>query len=143
MAQTITAPLYGHFIHGPGMVITLADQTATTASQQFVGTGGRLIGATWLSVIVVLKTFVVGTGTVYPIFTLEVADNTGFTTNRRRIAQVQPSLSEAIAAIPGAVPIWSAVMTGPCPDGSKNFTRIFVTTNGTSTCVYDAVIAGA
>jgi hypothetical protein len=143
MAQAITVPLYGHFIHGPGMVIALADQTTTTASQQFVGSGGKLISANWLEVMIYMKTFVVGTGTVYPMFTLEVADNTGFTTNRRRIAQVQPVLAEAIAAIPGSLPPMSLSMRGGCPDGAKNFVRLFCTTNGTSSMTYDVVFAGA
>jgi hypothetical protein len=143
MAQTITAPLYGHFISGPGMVIPLADQTTTTAAQQFVGTGGRLIAASYVQAMISLKTFVVGTGTAYPLFTLEVADNSAFNTGRRRIAQFQPGLSEAIAAIPGAVPIFSILLEGFCPDGNKNFVRVFVTLGGTSTCVYDVIIVGA
>jgi hypothetical protein len=143
MAQAITVPLYGHFIHGPGMVMALADQTTTTASQQFVGSGGKLIAANWLDLIVYLKTFVVGTGTVYPIFTLEVADNTAFTTNRRRIAQYQPGLSEAIAAIPGTLPPLSFTVRGACPDGAKNFWRLFCTLSGTSSMTYDVIAAGA
>src|SRR6516225_2208754 len=129
MAMQLTAPLHGDFISGPGMVIPLADQTATTASQQFVGTGGRNVAAQWISAIVMLKSFTVGTGTVYPMFALEAADNTGFTTNRRRIAQTQPLLLEAIAAIPGTNPITTFFLEGVCPDGGKNWVRIVVLFN--------------
>ncbi len=143
MAQTITAPLHGDFISGPGIVIPLADQTATTASQQFVGTGGRNVSALWVSCMISLKSFTVGTGTVYPIFALETADNTGFTTNRRRIAQAQPGLSEAIGAIPGTNPIVSFFMEGMNPDGGRNWVRVFVTFSGTSSGTFDLIIAGA
>jgi hypothetical protein len=143
MAMQLTAPLHGDFISGPGMVIPLADQTATTASQQFVGSGGRLILAKWVSAIVMLKTFVVGTGTVYPIFALETADDTGFATNKRRVAGWQPLLQEAVAAIPGTNPIMSFFMEGPNPDGGKNWIRIAVTFNGTSSGTFDTIITGA
>jgi hypothetical protein len=144
MAQEITAPLHGDFISGPGMVLPLADQTGTTASQQFIGTGGRVIAAKWVSAMVFFKTFVVGTGTVYPIFALEAGDDTGFTlATTRRIAQFQPSLVEAIGAIPAANPRVAFFLEGFCPDAGKSWVRVKTLASGTSTFIYDIIFAGA
>ena len=146
MAYAITAPLHGDFIIGPGnMYYTLADQTATTTAQQFTTWGGRARAANWIGAMLYLKTFVVGSGTVYPIFTLEAADNLAMTTNPRVLAVFQPFLGgllAPIAAIPGTNPPVSTFLEGFCADAAKQYTRIAVTFNGTSSGTFDVAIFG-
>jgi len=146
MAQAITAPLIGDFMSGPGCVIPLADQTGTTVGQQIIGTGGRNILAIRVQAQVFFKTFVVGTATVYPIFSLELASNVGFTTPApagRRVDSFQPLLTEAIAAIPGTNAPHSFLLNGFVPDTALNFVRVKVLAAGTSTLVYDVIFAVA
>src|SRR5215510_13515104 len=137
MAQSITAPLHGDFIIGPGCLIALADQTATTAVQNFTTWGGVSKACNWITAQINFKSFTVGTGTVYPIFALDVADNSALTTNKRRLGAFQPALVEAIGAIPGTNPIHSFVIEGFAPDGGKAFARITVLFNGTSSGTFD------
>lgn len=145
MAQEITCPLIGDFISGPGCVIPLADQTGTTTGAQFVGLGGRNIMVQRLQAQIFFKTFVVGNGTAYPMFALEVSSDSGFGTvgNIRRIAQFQPPLVEAIGAIPATNPRMSFLLNGFVPDGGKNYARIKTLASGTSTFVFDVIFAGA
>lgn len=137
MAQTIVCPLFGHFLSRAGNVMALADQVGTSAAQQLVN------GCRWFLTMISLKTFVVGTGTSYPVFAIEVADDANFTVNVRRLDDWQLRLVEGIGAIPAAVPISTQFIAGFSPDNAKLFWRVKVLFSGTSTCVYDIIMAAA
>lgn len=127
MAQTITAPIRGGSVIPPGNITTFADQTATTAAWQ------PTFPCKWVFALVSLKAFTAGTGTVAPIFIIEGADDSGFTTNVRRVAEIGLTVREAAHSI---------FFEGPSPDGAKAYFRVRVIFNGTDTGTFDAQLYG-
>lgn len=127
MALTLTAPIRGGSVIPPGNITTLADQTATSAAWQ------PTYQCKWMYALISLKAFTAGTGTVPPIFIIEAADDSGFTTNVRRIAEIGLTVREIAHSV---------FLEGPCPDGAKAFFRVRVIFNGTDSGTYDAQLYG-
>lgn len=107
---------------------SLADQTATTSTITFIAPVMAVRGLIWM------KSFTGGTGTVGPIWEIQVADNPGFSTNVRTIAVAQgPRAVHAINDLAGVVP----------DNRLAQWCKIKVTFSGTDTGTFDAVIDAA
>jgi hypothetical protein len=77
------------------------------------------------------KTFTRGTGTIGPLFEIQVADNSGFTTNVRTIASAYSS-----QAATGA--LWASYINGVVPDNLlAQWCKIKVTYSGSDTGTFD------
>lgn len=137
MAQTILAAALGASLAGdtwdglPGNRTSLPDQTATTAVQAFVAPV-RVVRA-----VIALKTFTRGTGTVGPIFEIQMADNAGFTTNVRSIATANTNASATGAII-------HFYMNGVVLDNLlAQWCKIKVTFSGTDSGTFDCYLDAA
>ena len=121
----------GEFYH-PSNHFDLADQTATTAAQTLGAAAKSFSWRIWL------KAFTKGTGTVAPTFTLEVADNSAFSTNVREIDRIAMPGNYASNAL--ATYFNPDVKT---PDGQKAFVRVRVIFSGTDSGTFDVMIDAA
>jgi hypothetical protein len=105
----------------------LADQTVTTPIP-----GQCPTGISWGRAVICQKTFTAGTGTVPPVYELQVAADAAFTTSVRSIgfkAGLRTTDNQTL------------ILEGPVPDVQTNpYVRVKVTPNGTDTVVYDALI---
>lgn len=105
----------------------VADQTVTMATP-----GQCPTGISYGRAVVCQKTFTSGTGTVPPVYELQVAADAAFTTSLRTIAS-----KAAIRSTDNQ----TLILEGPVPDLQTNaYVRIKVTPNGTDTVAYDAVL---
>lgn len=131
MAQAILQAAIGAAMAGikwiglNGNRTMLADQTATSSTITFIAPVRAVRGMVWC------KSFTAGSGTVGPIWEIQVADNSGFSTNVRTIAIAQgPRAVHALRDLSGVV-----------PDNSlAQWCKIKVTFSGTDTATFDAVI---
>ncbi len=111
----------------PAARFQLADQTATSGAQA-APTPLRV----WRAIIY-QKAFTAGTGTVGPIYAIEVADDSAFTSNVRRIAHVQVNRADE----------QTALLIGMTPFAAgQQYARIVLTLNGTDAATYDALLEG-
>lgn len=109
----------------PANRILLADQTVTTATQNFATVVRAVRAFIWL------KAFTRGTGTVGPVFEIQVADNAGFTVNVRTIAaSTFPNAATAS--------LCAEYINGVVPDNLlAAWCRIKVTFSGTDSGTFD------
>lgn len=106
----------------------LADQTADSAAQD------ALVACRHWRAVIYQKAFTAGTGTRFVQYTLEVADNTGFTTAVRGIATGMVLRADE----------QTLVLLGQTPFvAGQQFARINVTLDGTDAATYDAYIDAA
>jgi hypothetical protein len=106
---------------------SVPDQTATTAGQD-AGSPMRKWRAS-----IYQKAFAAGTGTVGPIYALEVADNSAMSTNLRTVDVGQPQrLNEQ-----------QIVLEGTCLVAPQQFGRVKLTLSGTDTATFDCFIQAA
>lgn len=124
MAQAITAPMRGAFVAPPGNNNNLADQTGTTAN--FAPTNAF----TYVCAQIALKTFTAGTGTARPIFEIQAADDSAYTSNVRKIALAQCARTSNT----------HLYLEGMCLDGSKANVRVVPTLDGTDSITYDVKV---
>ncbi len=105
----------------------LADQSVTTSP-----VGQAPTGISWARAIINQKGWGSGTGTVGPIYELQVAYDSGFTSQLR-------DLDHRTALRNGTNQTLS--LTGPVPDAqSYTFVRVAVTLSGTDVVTYDAIL---
>lgn len=125
MAQAINSPLYGHFITPPGNHFSVPDQTATSGAQELA------YKARWFAAMIYQKAFTPGTGTARVLYRIEVADDSGFTSNVRTIANgtLARAAQEAL------------FLVGFSPDNPKKYVRVGITEDGTDAATYDAIIS--
>ena len=116
----------------PGNRVQLADQTTTTAVQTLAAPAKTFA---WM---IYQKVSAVGTGTRGPVYTLQAADNSAFTTNVRELDSHEIN--------PGLVATAVGFYVNPdvrAMDGAKSFVRILVSFSGTGSATFDAVIQAA
>lgn len=127
MAQEITGPSYGLQVSDFDGEQTAADQTGTSSTLDFSS------GRNWFAVRLYQKTFTAGTGTNRPQYQIQVADDSSFATNLRRIAFFEmPRASRA-----------SEFKLRMAPDGAKRYCRIVPTLDGTDSVTYDVKVVGS
>lgn len=108
-----------------------ADQTAsTTAAAAGAGDFGAT-GFNYFKATVHLKTFTAGTGS--SAFTIDVADDTAFTTNKRTIA---------VGVVPFTAGAYCVYMSGVCPDGAKRYARVGFIAGAGASGTFDAFLGG-
>jgi len=129
MAQEITSPLYGQQVSDPDGAQAAADQTGTSSTLDF-GSGKP---RNRIQVHLFQKTFTAGTGANRPQYQIQVADDTGFATNLRRIGFLEmPRFSNC-----------SEYRHCYVPDRSSRYCRIVPTLDGTDTINYDVKVLGS
>lgn len=127
MAQEITGALDGLQVSDFDGRQTAADQTATSSTLDFTRPRNSFM------VTLYQKTFTAGTGTALPRYEFQVADDSAFTTNLRRIALRHMSRANRCVE----------AMRCQCPDGAKRYGRVVPTLDGTDATNYDVVVTGS
>lgn len=127
MAQEITTPSGGSQLSDPDGLQTVADQTGTSSTMDFTNPKN------WFEVRIAQKTFTAGTGTALPRYRVDVADDSAFTTNVRRIASIAMERSSNSSEYRRCFPY----------DGAKRYLRIVPVLDGTDAVNYDAKVVGS
>lgn len=124
MAQEITGPFGGLNVAESDGEQTAADQTTTSSTLNFVRPRSTF------DVLIYQKTFTSGTGTAGPQFEFQVADDSAFTTNLRRIGLRTMSRASRTSELFRCV----------APDGAKQYGRVVPTMSGTDATNYDVKV---
>lgn len=110
----------------PANRIVLADQLTTPAAQTLA------VGATFFRLLVVLKTYVVGSASVGLTIDFNVADNVGMSTN---LTTLQEYVFKNIASATQIQTFFNDIMIAPV--AAKGFWQLVMTYNGSSTGAVD------
>jgi len=127
VAQEITQRGFPKTMLSSPFTASVPDQTATTTG---VDAGSPM--RQWRA-SVYQKAFTAGSGTVGPIYALEVADNSAMSTNLRTVAieQVQRLDEQQV------------VLEGTCLVAPQQFGRVRVTFSGTDAGTFDLIMQAA
>jgi hypothetical protein len=112
-------------------VFDYADQTASTTATAG-GQGDCGTPMNWFRAYISLKTYTVGTATIGPLFSINVADNAGLSTN---LTILNSAYLENVAS---GTQTQSLVLTGIVPVAARQFCGIKVTFSGTASGTFDA-----
>lgn len=121
--EIVTSNLPGS-VSDPDGSQSAADQTGTSSTLDFVNP------RTWFDVRIAQKTFTAGTGTALPRYRVDVADDSAFSTNLRRIGSLQFERSSNQTHFQRCFVY----------DGAKRYCRIVPVLDGTDTVNYDVKV---
>lgn len=127
--MAVSMPIPGtNTVAGGAPGFLFADLTAASPAV-LNGAGDFGSGMSNFEAYVNLKTFTAGT--VASVFSIECADDAGFTVNLRRVGHI---------IVPFVAGPWAFAIEGRCPDGSKRYARIGVGFGAGASGTYDAFL---